>query len=71
MKISRLHPWNVSIKEAKAIQLRLASKVSCTTEPPEYVVGTDISPSDARGVAQGAAVVMCLPEIQVVEAKCA
>ena len=61
------------MEEARAIQVRLAGQVSCVNaipEHPQYVVGTDISPPDARGVACGAAVVMSLPDLQVIEVKC-
>ena len=69
----RLHRWNVPVEEAQAIQVRLAAKVSRSNGIPErsqYVVGTDISSPDASGVARGAAVVMSLPDLQVVEVKC-
>ena len=62
------------MEEARAIQVRLADKVSSVNsipDQPRYVVGTDISPPDAQGVARGAAVVMCLPDLEVVEVKCA
>ena len=60
------------MEEAQAIQVRLAAQVSRfngVPEQPQYVVGTDISPPDARGVSRGAAVVMRLPDLQVVEVK--
>ena len=38
-------------------------------EQPCYVVGTDISPPDASGMAWGAAVVMSLPALDIVEVK--
>lgn len=63
----------MSVEEARAIQVTLAAQVSranAISEHPRYVVGTDISPPDASGVARGAAVVMRLPELQVVEVKC-
>ncbi|MFC1935840.1 deoxyribonuclease V [Chloroflexota bacterium] len=74
MKCLQLHPWSVSVEGAQAIQVRLAAQVSRfngVPEQPQYVVGTDISPPDARGVSRGAAVVMRLPDLQVVEVKCA
>ncbi len=61
------------MEDARAIQVRMASQVSKSNAIPEnasLVVGTDISAPDANGMARGAAVVMSLPELQVVEVKC-
>lgn len=61
------------MEEARATQVRLAAQVSLSNgipERPQYAVGTDISPPDDRGVARGAAVVMRLPDLRVVEVKC-
>jgi len=72
VKSLQIHPWDVSVEEARAIQRRLAAQVSSLNgvpQYPQYVVGTDISHPDARGVARGAAVVMRLPDLQVVEVK--
>ncbi|MCZ6788936.1 MAG: deoxyribonuclease V [Chloroflexi bacterium] len=72
MDIRQLHPWEVSLEEARDIQSRLASQVSqfdAISEQPRYVAGTDISPPDPNGVAWGAAVVMSLPDLRVVEVK--
>lgn len=70
MKYPSLHSWDVDTKEAIEIQKRLASRVSVEDElvgPTRYVAGVDISPPDANGNAVGAAVVLELPELQVVE----
>ena len=70
--IRQLHPWEVSLEEARDIQRHLASQVSqldTISERPRFVVGTDISPPDPSGVAWGAAVVMSLPDLRVVEVK--
>ena len=67
-----MHPWEVSLEEARDIQMRLASQVSMAnaiSERPRYVAGTDISPPGANGVAWGAAVAMSLPELHIVEVK--
>lgn len=72
MDIRRLHPWEVSLEEARDIQSRLASQVSqfdTISERPRYVAGTDISPPDPNGVAWGAVVVMSLPDLRIVEVK--
>ncbi|MBI4201175.1 MAG: deoxyribonuclease V [Chloroflexi bacterium] len=73
-KALQIHPWNVSVEEAKAIQARLASQVSRSngiSGQPRYVVGTDISGPDADGLVRSAAVVMRLPDLSVLEVKCA
>ncbi len=73
MKFLSLHPWDVSVETARAIQVRLAAQVSHSNdipERPQYVVGTDISSPDARGVARGAAVVMRVADLKIVEVKC-
>ena len=72
MKRTDSHPWDVTPEEAAAIQLSLAGRVSHTngiSEEARYVVGTDISPPDDHGMAYGAAVVMRLPDLQVIEVK--
>ena len=72
MDIRQLHPWEVSLEEARDIQSHLASQVSqldTISERPRYVAGTDISPPDPNGVAWGAAVVMSLPDLRIVEVK--
>ena len=72
MDIRRLHSWEVSLEEARDIQARLSLQVSLANtipEQPRYVVGTDISPPDSSGIAWGAAVVMSLPDLQIVEVK--
>ena len=73
MKSLQLHPWDVPVEEARAIQMSLAGRISRANAIPDnaqYVVGTDISPPNAEGVARGAAVVMTLPELRVVEVRC-
>ncbi len=62
------------MREAQEIQVRLAAQVSCANtipERPRFVAGTDISPPDRNGVVCGAAVVMSLLDMEVVEVKCA
>ncbi|MFH1560389.1 MAG: deoxyribonuclease V [Chloroflexota bacterium] len=67
-----LHPWDVGTQEAIEIQRSLASRVSAEDAlkgPPRYVAGVDISPPDAHGNAMGAAVLLELPELRIVEVK--
>ena len=72
MKHQNLHPWNVSSHEAVEIQKRLAPMVNlsdCMEDQPKYVAGVDISPPDGKGNTVGAAVVVELPKLQIVEVK--
>ena len=72
MKHQSLHSWDVGTQEAIEIQRNLAPRVSTQDEliwPIRYVAGLDISPPDVDGNAVGAAVVLELPELQVVEVK--
>ena len=67
-----MHPWDVGTQEAIEIQRSLASRVSVENGlegPPHYVAGVDISPPDAQGSAVGAAVLLELPELQIVEVR--
>ena len=66
MKIRSLHPWDVSVQEAKEIQVRLAPLVSFASAVPRevrHVAGVDISAADGRGVAKAAVVVLSYPEL--------
>ena len=71
MELRDLHPWDVSPKEAIAIQRRLASQVvrSDDREPAgvRRIAGVDISVDRARGRGIGAVVVLSYPELAVVE----
>ena len=73
MRVQKLHGWEVSVAQAREIQLSLAKRVVTETEEevikPCLVAGIDISAPDARGVARGAVVVLRYPEFSVVEAK--
>jgi deoxyribonuclease V len=64
---AHLHPWNVTPKEAVAIQRELACRVIRQGELQNvrYVAGVDISIDKARGRATGAVVVLSYPELEV------
>ena len=67
------HSWKVSIAEAIALQHSLANRVEVHNEIPQqprHVVGADISPPDSNGIVTASAVVMTLPELELVEGKC-
>ena len=73
MKLRDLHPWDVSPKEAIAIQKRLAAQVVREDEPQEVrrVAGVDISVDRARGVGTGAVVVLSYPDLEIAEVEVA
>ncbi len=69
MELRDLHPWDVSPREAIAIQRRLATQVVREGEPRDVqrVAGVDCSIDRARGRGIGAVVVLSYPELEVVE----
>jgi deoxyribonuclease V len=73
VKIKNLHSWQISVAEAKQIQLELARKVSCHSETikPRFIAGVDISAPDSEGIARSAAVILNYPELQLAEVKTA
>jgi deoxyribonuclease V len=73
VKILNLHGWQISIAEAKQLQIELAGQISRRSETikPRFVVGVDISAPDSRDIARAAAVIISYPEMQVAEIKTA
>ena len=69
MELRDLHPWDVTPKEAVAIQRELASRVVRRGTPRgvRRVVGVDISVDRLRGRATGAVVVLSYPDLAPVE----
>jgi deoxyribonuclease V len=69
MRVQRLHGWEVTVAQARAIQLSLARRVSTEGEvvDPRLVAGVDISAPDSQGIARGAVVVLRYPELDMVE----
>jgi deoxyribonuclease V len=72
MKVKKLHSWNVSTAEARAIQddLRALVRQRPPEElpfPPRLVAGIDVACPRSAPVAVAGAVVMRLPEMEVVE----
>ena len=70
MKLRSLHPWHVSVEEAKSLQRLLAPTVSCISAIPDdvrYVAGVDISGSDAEGMVLAAVAVLSYPDLEVAE----
>lgn len=69
MKLRQLHPWDVSPKEAVAIQRELAGQVIRRGTPKNVrrIAGVDISVDRKRGLGTGAVVVLSYPELEPVE----
>jgi deoxyribonuclease V len=69
MKVNILHSWQVSVAEAREIQIRLAPLVSRVDEikSPAYIGGVDISVDKTQGTATAAAVVLSYPGLELVE----
>jgi deoxyribonuclease V len=64
-----LHRWDVTPKEAVAIQRELACRVARGGSPRRVrrIAGVDISVDKARGLGTGAVVVLSYPELEPVE----
>jgi deoxyribonuclease V len=73
VKIHNLHGWQISVAEAKQVQLELASQISRQSEAikPRFVAGVDISAPDSTGIARAAVVILSYPELEVAEVKTA
>lgn len=71
MRVQALHGWDVSVAQAREIQLSLAKKVVAEDKvvSPHLIAGIDISSPDAQGVARGAAVILSYPAFDIVEVK--
>ena len=71
MRVQELHDWQVSVAQAREIQLSLAKRVSTENRvvSPRLIAGIDISAPDAQGVARGAVVVLRYPELDIMEVK--
>jgi len=64
-----LHPWDMTIDEAGALQSRLAGLVEETDrlDTVRLIAGVDISGVRSSGVATAAAVLLSFPELQFLE----
>ena len=71
MKVYKLHDWEVSLEQAKEVQLGLARRVVTENEGinPRLIAGVDISSPGSQSMARGAVVVLSYPELDVVEIK--
>lgn len=68
MIIKNLHPWNVSPKQAKAIQDRISKKLiqAWDGRKVKTIAGTDVSFPDPKSVL-AAVVVLTYPDMKVIE----
>jgi len=71
VKIRELHDWQISIAQAKQIQMELARQISHKNEvaKPRFIAGVDISAPDSGGIARAAAVILTYPLLEVAEVK--
>jgi deoxyribonuclease V len=69
VEVRDIHRWDVSVAEAKQIQLGLADKVvrDGSLDVVELIAGVDISGANSDGMARGAIVVLRYPSMEVVE----
>ena len=69
MRIRRLHEWDVTTAQARAIQSALAARIELRPLPPRLrlVAGADVSVSRELGLVFAAALVLRFPELEVVE----
>jgi deoxyribonuclease V len=71
MRAQALHGWDVTVAQAREIQLSLAKRVVTENKVinPRLIAGIDISSPDAQGVARGAVVVLRYPEFGIIEVR--
>ena len=71
MRVQRLHDWNLTPRNAIALQRELAARVVARGDPREaavhLVAGCDVAFEKARDRAVGAVVVLRYPDLSVVE----
>lgn len=71
MKVKELHEWQMIPERARQLQQQLATRISRRNElgTVNLVAGVDISAPDNRGLARAAVVVLCYPELALIEKK--
>lgn len=69
MKIKQLHNWNVSLKEARAIQLELQQKIQLNRleSPVRLIAGCDVAYSKKAELCFAVVMVFRFPEMELVE----
>jgi deoxyribonuclease V len=71
MKITPLHPWNLTPKEAIEIQKNLSARIVRENDlkTVRYVAGADMAVSKNPDMAYAGVVVLSFPELQIVETR--
>ena len=69
MQTKKLHSWNLSYSQAAELQKRLASKVQFTPlkKPPKLIAGLDCAFTKDAQIIIAAAVVIKLPDFDLIE----
>jgi deoxyribonuclease V len=69
LTLQNSHPWDLSLKEAKKVQLELADKVICKNETGRinYVAGVDVGFNLKKKISRAAIAVLSYPMLQLVE----
>jgi deoxyribonuclease V len=69
VRISKIHPWEVDVKEAKSIQRRIVDSLvlEWLDTEVEFVAGCDVSSAKGEDDIYAAVVVMELPTMRVIE----
>ena len=73
MRIRPMHPWQLSIQEARSIQEQLGKRVVSEDQfgSVRYVAGTDVAFDKAANLAFAAVVILDLSTLNMVEQACA
>lgn len=73
MRTKKLHNWNLSYDQARALQIRLASKVKFAPlkRPPKLIAGLDCAFSKNGQKIIAAVIVLKLPDFEIIETKSA
>jgi len=68
-KLAVSHPWDVSIAEAKQLQLKLAQQVSLKDQfkNPRFVAGVDVGFEDKGKITRAAIAVLNYPELTLID----
>jgi len=69
MEVKHLHNWDVSAKQAKEIQKKLAAQVkdSDGIGIPQLIAGVDVSGANEKGIARAAIVMLDYPNLNVID----
>lgn len=66
------HPWNLTLKDAVALQSSLAKKVIIEGEPAiNFIAGVDVHPAEKVGMMRATICVLSYPALELVEQKTA